>query len=284
MQDHVKRCLFQGILFFSFCLSILKKCCVGKVRLCEACLTWYDSKKDLTLHKNLHKKTVNKLPCCVRCLQCQKTFKTQRLLTYHVQKVHEKRFQCSNCLKKFGTMFDLNIHARVHRQEKPLACHFFFFCFFFYCFSSYKKKGNLACIVIWENTFERKRKIEAGTIVVFSSFLKLQNQIFEFDLFSFKKSSNKKYLEIKIINIKGKKQLFRYDQLCKDKRKNTVIATRQLGSGLKTKLIPNELKLRFLLEEIDSNKKPVWCHKQGKYNKQQNKKYQFQNCGKVIFQ
>lgn len=108
---------------------------------CDQCGKAFKSRTAVSLHKYVHlpkdeqssakysyrKKKKNKLSSTTTvhiCEICGKSMTKQKMY-YHIRKHHDgiqKIFECTLCLKKFVTKSELNIHGRVHSNERPYQC------------------------------------------------------------------------------------------------------------------------------------------------------------------
>ena len=71
------------------------------------------------------------------CEHCKKQFKTRANLTTHLWIHKEKRFQCSECDKKFVQKIQLKVHSRhAHSHSRPYLC--------VYCGKSFTQQSGLA--------------------------------------------------------------------------------------------------------------------------------------------
>ncbi|XP_072181082.1 uncharacterized protein [Diadema setosum] len=83
---------------------------------CSMCPFRYPTKEAVLQHEETHGRKVQV------CEKCDKEFVNVDALKAHIRFVHDKKFDCSDCDKKFGTKYLLMQHRRSHTGEKPFVC------------------------------------------------------------------------------------------------------------------------------------------------------------------
>jgi len=88
---------------------------------CKECGKGYKSKRNLSVHGNVHTK-LRKYVCQV--LGCGKSFTESGGLSRHKKSSHENVFhECPECGRRFGQKGDMTRHYNnVHQEEKPHKC------------------------------------------------------------------------------------------------------------------------------------------------------------------
>ncbi|CAG9809327.1 unnamed protein product [Chironomus riparius] len=81
---------------------------------CNKCNIFFETKEDLRIHSFIHFNGEIKT-----CFHCDQIFKTTRLLTIHLQKHSNKKFQCESCLENFTFKSGLMKHIRLNRCKGP---------------------------------------------------------------------------------------------------------------------------------------------------------------------
>ncbi|GBP30955.1 Zinc finger protein 37 homolog [Eumeta japonica] len=87
---------------------------------CSYCSKTFKVAHSLQKHQDTHLEKI------FECQQCSKKFGSELLLTIHL-KGHEKMskgttYHCSYCGKGFYHSYNLQVHERTHRNERPFAC------------------------------------------------------------------------------------------------------------------------------------------------------------------
>jgi len=58
-----------------------------------------------------------------KCTMCEKIYKTQDHLRYHINTIHSQRqYKCDQCQSTFAYPSYLKRHIKIHTGEKPYVC------------------------------------------------------------------------------------------------------------------------------------------------------------------
>ncbi|XP_066157190.1 zinc finger protein 391-like isoform X2 [Euwallacea fornicatus] len=161
----------------------------GKIAIqCDKCDLAFPSMQSFAQHEKSHK-IHDKIPCHIcgtvlqrqsmkmhlnkhtgkfQCSECPTSFSGAQLLKSHVSAKHLKlkQYFCDFCGKGFGTKSSLNLHLKIHNEEKSYKCH--------QCDYSGKTSGALRM---------HMSKHESGTYVceycskIFKSFKNLRDHL-----------------------------------------------------------------------------------------------------------
>lgn len=99
---------------------------------CEKCSKIFTSEKKYQRHKTIAHQRL------YQCLDCDKTFSTNRVLRNHINHKHsdKRKYECDECHKKFKTDSGLYAHRKTHTDTYDYSCQI--------CLKKFKFKVHLS--------------------------------------------------------------------------------------------------------------------------------------------
>ncbi len=94
----------------------------GTAFACEFCARRFDTNASLRRHRIAH---TFARPYACDVDGCEKKFSLKGNMQTHKRTVHERvpgNYRCEQCDRACGTLYQLNIHRRIHTGDRPFAC------------------------------------------------------------------------------------------------------------------------------------------------------------------
>ena len=124
-SEHVNHCNRSNVVD----LKVLYK--PGETLKCNECNQLFQNHSEFIDHMDAE----HGIKKPYQCSDCVKCYGTKGHLAIHIKNVHAPRFECAVCHKRCGFQSQLTQHYVIHSDERPFECS--------QCDSSFKVKGDL---------------------------------------------------------------------------------------------------------------------------------------------